>query len=176
MSVYAVLFRGIGGQTQLPVNKLVPVLEEAGFEQARTYINSGNAIVKTRLGRDAAHRKIVAVCKAEFGFDKEIFLVDRTEWHRLIEQNPFGDATSEPTRLHAFILSEEPDKARFENFAARATDERIALKGRHLYLHTPSLFSQSKLPAVLDRQLDVVSTARNWNTVLKLGELLDAVK
>ena len=50
-SVYLILFRGVGGKTQLPVQALREKLTEAGFENVATYINSGNAIVRSRLSR-----------------------------------------------------------------------------------------------------------------------------
>ena len=42
-----------------------------------------------------------------------------------------------------------------------------------LYFHAPEGFGTSKLPPVIDRMLGVISTARNWNTVLKLMELAE---
>ena len=50
-TVYLILFRGVGGKTQLPVKLLRKRLKEAGFENVATYINSGNAIVHSRLNR-----------------------------------------------------------------------------------------------------------------------------
>jgi len=46
-----ILFRGVGGKTQLPTQALREKLTEAGFENVATYINSGNAIVRCRLSR-----------------------------------------------------------------------------------------------------------------------------
>ena len=40
------------------------------------------------------------------------------------------------------------------------------------YLHTPAGFGRSKLGAKFDRGIGVVNSARNWNTVLKLMELV----
>lgn len=51
-TVYIVLFRGVGGKTQLPVGPLREALSQAGFENVATYINSGNAVVKSALSRE----------------------------------------------------------------------------------------------------------------------------
>jgi len=48
-TAYIVLFRGVGGATQLPVARLREVLPEAGFHNVSTYINSGNAVLSSRL-------------------------------------------------------------------------------------------------------------------------------
>lgn len=42
------------------------------------------------------------------------------------------------------------------------------------YLHTPEGFRTSKLAGLVDRAIDAVMTARNWNTVRKLIEMADA--
>jgi uncharacterized protein (DUF1697 family) len=39
------LFRGVGGATQLPVAPLREALTEAGFVNDATFINSGNAVL-----------------------------------------------------------------------------------------------------------------------------------
>lgn len=174
MTAWVVLFRGVGGATQLPTNPLAAALVRAGFENVRTYINSGNAVLKSGLARSTIHAKIAAIAREEFGFEKDIFLVSRADWHRLIAQNPFPQAADTPTLLHVFVLSAEPDDAKLATLRSRAVDERIETHGRFLYFHTPSMFSRSKAAPVIDRTLGLVSTARNWRSVLKLGELVDA--
>ena len=69
-TVYLILFRGVGGKTQLPVAALREKLTAAGFENVATYINSGNAIVRSRLNREKVIAKIAELCRVEFGFDK----------------------------------------------------------------------------------------------------------
>ena len=82
--VFIILFRGVGGATQLPVKPLREKLEAAGFRNVATYINSGNAVVASDLSRDEAVAKIAAICRKEFGFDKDIHAVTREEWAKLI--------------------------------------------------------------------------------------------
>ena len=44
------------------------------------------------------------------------------------------------------------------------------VKGRELYLHFPKGLGRSKLTnAWFDKQLETLSTVRNWNTVLELA-------
>ena len=172
MSVYIVLFRGVGGATQLPVAKLRASLEGAGFQDVATYINSGNAIVRTELARDGAARLTSETCRRDLSFEKDIFLVEAGEWNRAIERNPFPEATAAPTTIHLFTLSDEPRAAAVEALRARKQpSERLGVDGRFMYFHTPDGFGPSKTPPLIDRTLGVVSTARNWNTVLKLREL-----
>jgi uncharacterized protein (DUF1697 family) len=172
MTVFIVLFRGVGGATQLPTAPLREALAKDGFANVATYINSGNAIVKTTLGAAEATARIAAIAKRNFAFEKDIMLVSRPDWAKLVKGNPFPEAEAQPTTLHAFVLNAKPKPDAVKALAARVTTpERIMVTGRLLYFHVPQGFSNSKLPPVIDRTLGVVSTARNWNTVLKLMEL-----
>jgi uncharacterized protein (DUF1697 family) len=176
LKAYIVLFRGVGGATQLPTKPLKEALTAAGFKQVATYINSGNAVLATELGEKATTEKIAAICGEKFGFDKDIMLVARAAWKRLVENNPFPESVDVPTSVHAFALGAEPALQAVEALKARAAEhERVVVTGKVLYFHAPKGFGTSKLPPVIDRTLGVVSTARNWRTVLALMEMADAI-
>ena len=51
-TIYILLFRGVGGATQLPTAPLREKLTEAGFRNVATYINSGNAILASPKDRE----------------------------------------------------------------------------------------------------------------------------
>jgi uncharacterized protein (DUF1697 family) len=121
---------------------------------------------------DETHARIAAIAKENFGFAKEIMLVSRPDWERLIEENPFPEAADQPTTLHVFVLQKVPAESAITALAARLEPhERMVVRKKFLYLHVPSGFSTSKLPPIIDRVLGTVSTARNWRTVLALGKL-----
>nr|WP_295462158.1 DUF1697 domain-containing protein [Mesorhizobium sp.] len=175
-TVYILLFRGVGGATQLPVKPLREKLTEAGFEKVATYINSGNAILASGKGRDKVRVEVARICKAEFGFDKDIHVVTREEWAELISKNPFPEALDVPKFLHAAVLAADPPKGAVEKLREAAADgERIEVVGRVAYLHTPNGFGTSKLAVKFDKGIGVPNTARNWNTVVKLMEMAEGL-
>ena len=175
MPVFIVLFRGVGGATQLPVKPLREKLAEAGFADVATYINSGNAVVKSRLSREKAVARIADICRREFGFDKDIHALTADEWRALIAKNPFPEAVEVPKYLHAAVLEKAPAQANVDRIRAYAVDgERIGIVGTVAYLHTPHGFGTSKMAERFDNLIGVANTARNWNTVLKLMELAEA--
>ncbi|KQZ99498.1 hypothetical protein ASD64_14225 [Mesorhizobium sp. Root157] len=170
--VFIVLFRGVGGATQLPTAPLRKALGEAGFGDVSTYINSGNAILSSTLGSKQTHARIAEIVKRKFGFEKDVMLVERNHWQRIIRENPFPDAGNQPTTMHVFVLAKAPDRAAVEALSARAVGgERLEVRNNVLYLHVPDSFCVSKLPPVIDRVLGTVSTARNWRTVQALGKM-----
>jgi uncharacterized protein (DUF1697 family) len=169
--VFIVLFRGVGGATQLPTAPLRKALGAAGFGDVSTYINTGNAVLSSALDPKQTQARIAEIAKREFGFEKDILLVEREDWRRVVEANPFPDAVDRPTTLHVFALTGVPKQAAVEALRGRAQGERLKVEGKVLYLHVPDSFSASKLPPVIDRTLGVVSTARNWRTVLALKKI-----
>lgn len=176
-NVYILLFRGVGGKTQLPTAPLREKLSAAGFENVATYINSGNAVLKSAKPRETVVAEVAAICRDAFGFDKAIYAVTRPEWAKLIANNPFPDATEPGNLLHAAVLDGDPKEEQVEALrAVAANGERIAVVGRVAYLHTPNGFGRSKLGEKFDKGIGVPNTARNWNTVLKLAELAAAAE
>jgi uncharacterized protein (DUF1697 family) len=173
-SVYIVLFRGVGGDTKLPSQPLREALSRGGFKGVSTYIATGNVVLISPLSAAAVKAKVAAIARRKLAFAKPVLVASRREWAAMIRNNPFPEAVDAPRTLHAFLLEGRPQAGAVEALATRATaGERLALKGRFLYLHTPEGFGPSKLPPMIDRQLGV-ATARNWNTVMKLREIADA--
>jgi uncharacterized protein (DUF1697 family) len=172
-TVYLILFRGVGGKTQLPVQQLRQALTDAGFENVATYINSGNAIVRSRLNREKVIAAIAKLCRAEFAFDKAIFAPTLEEWEKVIARNPFAKAAgSAPTTVHAALLETTPRKEDVERIRACAVKgEALEVINGVAYLHTPNGFGTCKMAERFDKWIGVTNTARNWNTVLKLAEL-----
>ena len=176
MTVYVVLFRGVGGATQLPVKLLREALTEAGFRQVSTYINSGNAVLSSRKSAASVMADVAKITRKEFGFEKDIHVISRQAWAELIAKNPFPQAVETPKFLHAALLAEAPAKERLEALRAFAKgDEAIEVVGKVAYLYTPDGFGTSKLAEKFDKGIGVPNTARNWNTVIALAKLADAI-
>jgi uncharacterized protein (DUF1697 family) len=176
MTVYVILFRGVGGATQLPVRPLRDALTAAGFKDVSTYINSGNAVLSSRKSAASVTGDVAKVARQEFGFEKDIHVLSREEWRGLIDNNPFPDAVAVPKFLHAAVLAEAPQTERLEALRAFAKgSEAIEVVGKVAYLYTPDGFGTSKLAEKFDKGIGVANTARNWNTVIALAKLADAI-
>jgi uncharacterized protein (DUF1697 family) len=172
-TVYLILFRGVGGKTQLPVQKLREKMTEAGFDNVATYINSGNAIIRSRLSRKQVIATIADICHKEFDFDKAIFAPTLAEWDEFLAHNPFSKAAAiAPTTVHAALLAGAPKAEDVERIRACAVKgEGIKVIKNVAYLHTPYGFGKCKMAEKFDKWIGVPNTARNWNTMLKLAEL-----
>ncbi len=176
-TTFLLLFRGVGGAVQLPVAQLREALTKAGFKQPTTYINSGNALVRSALSREETLAKVADICRKKFKYERPIFAPTAAEWAAVIQHDPFPDK-AEGKHVHAALLAEKPDAAaitKLLTFAVAGEDLQVLkapIGAYHVaYLHTPHGFGTSKLAEKFDKGIGVGNTARNWNTVLKMAEL-----
>lgn len=179
MTVHIAFLRGInvGGHHKLPMRELVGLLEGLGFESARTYIQSGNAVF--RSDREDTSRMADDIRDAigeRYGFRPRVYLLGRGALRGAMDVNPFPEAEEDPKTLQLFFLDRDPGDIDFGPLeAVQTVNERFALIGSVFYLHAPDGIGRSKLVERVGRGWDVELTARNWRTVGKVMDMADAV-
>lgn len=176
MQKYILLLRGInvGGKNMLPMKDLVVMLEAMGAVQVNTYIQSGNVVFAsaTELKQDWCH-KFAKLIQEQKGFTPQLFLLQKQDIDKAIANNPFP--VEDGKKLHCYFLAQGPRHDTLQDIARiRAASEQTLLKDHLFYLYAPEGIGRSKLAAKVENILRVPSTARNWNTVLKLAQLSDA--
>lgn len=175
MARYVALFRGInvGGRHSLPMKELKTLLEELGCQDVRSYIQSGNVTFATdRKDRKALAKAIGDRVERARGFAPKVWLLDAKQWRRAVENNPFP--TDVGKALHCFFLEGEPEQPDLQGLATHKSDsESFALVDEVFYLYAPDGIGRSKLVEKLGRYIKAPMTARNWNTVAKLSEMLE---
>ena len=76
--------------------------------------------------------------------------------------------------MHFFFLDSEPIKPNIKLIeSVKAKTENYKLAKQVFYLHAPDGVGKSKLAVTVERALGVPVTARNWNTVAKLVEMIE---
>jgi uncharacterized protein (DUF1697 family) len=178
MPGFALALRGInvGGNHKLPMADLRALLEDLGFTGVQTVLQSGNAVFRTAAKPAAAlERKIQTAVGKAFGFEPDCLVRTAAEWHALKTANPFpSDARRDPAHLLVVLLHAS---AGAKHVAALREDirgrESVELVGRQLYAVYPDGIGNSKLTLpLIEKHLGTRGTGRNWNTVIKVGELL----
>ncbi|MBX9457502.1 MAG: DUF1697 domain-containing protein [Rhizobium sp.] len=171
---YIALLRGINvGGKVLKMADLRAAVAALGFDDVRTYLQSGNMVfgaAKTEVG--ALSRRISDAIRDHASLDVAVMVRDAEAWTRMVAANPYPSAALFPKTVHAFILDGVPDSARLDTLRARqpANEEWQLIDGT-LYLHTPDGFGRSVLGGTIERLIKVPATARNWNTVLSLRDM-----
>ena len=157
----ASLLRGInvGANNLIGMPALTEVYQRLGLTDVRTLLRSGNVVFRGK----AAARRIEDAIDREFGFRPRVFLRSLAELREVLAANPFPEvAASDPQRLHVLFCDSKPEVPR------HGGPERMKAVGRELFIHYVDGAGRSKL------RIQTVGTARNWNTVGKLVELMEA--
>ncbi|MBZ9852175.1 DUF1697 domain-containing protein [Mesorhizobium sp. CA13] len=174
-NVFIALFSGInvGGNRIVKMAELRAFFEDLGFCDVATYVQSGNAVFRTKEGDAAALTKqIEAAFEEKWGFHSRIMVRDLGWLERLVRENPYPEIAEEPTKLHAYVLERAPTAEEAARLAERCTGpERFEIKGDALYLHAPEGLGKSVFANLIPRVLKVPGTARNWRSVLALLEM-----
>jgi uncharacterized protein (DUF1697 family) len=153
--------------------KLREALEDAGFEDVRTHLQSGNVVLSSKTKPEQTARACERLIQAEFGLEIDVVVRTPADLARVVRRNPLGEVAKDPKRYQvSFLAGTLPAAARRRLEEAAEKPEELAFSGREIYAWHPSGVARSKLWGRLaGRDLGVTATARNWTTVTKLLEL-----
>jgi uncharacterized protein (DUF1697 family) len=172
---HVVLLRGInlGSHNRVSMPRLRELLEEARFDDVKTYVQSGNVVLSSPKKADAVRRECQRLIEDRLGLDIDVVVRTRVELAKVVQRNPLGDIATNPKRYQVSFLAATPPAGLKRKLADAATEqERFAVHGREIYAWHPDGVVRSKLWALLaGKQLGVTATSRNWTTVTKLLEL-----
>ena len=178
MTTFLSLFRGInvGGNHKVKMADLKELHEALGLRDVLPYIQSGNVVFKSD-DTDAGQiqKQIEDSFAARFGFRSEVIVRTSDELSAIIEKNPFqGQPDKESNWIAVMFLATPPDIAAQEALLQTYVGpEEIFFSGKEMYIYYTNGIGRSKLShSFIEKKLKTGGTARNWNTILKLQELL----
>ena len=173
---YVALLRGInvGGRHKLLMRELAAMFVEAGCEDVRTYIQSGNVAFRADPSlADGLSARITTAIAASHGYQITVVMWTAADVARVVRGNLFLADGADPTKLYVGFLASTPDPTKVARLDPdRSPPDAFVVRGDEVYLHFPNGVARSKLTNnYLDRTLGTVSTFRNWRTVCKLHEM-----
>jgi len=152
------------------------VLERAGFNNVRTYIQTGNVIFDTDQTRIEAITTAIEIAILEtFGFDVKALVQTVAELERVVRLDPFKEIeASDEIRMYVTFHSPTAGR-RFESppgFPAARVEVMARSKQTVFLLCRRKPNGQFEFPNNLfEKDLKVTATTRNWTTVRKTLEL-----
>lgn len=179
MAVFVALPRSINtGKRKVLKEDLLGVAQDTGFKEAKTYLASGNLVLwGDHAGGEALERALEDALEARIGLRTDFMVRSPAQMRAIVEANPFkAEAMDHPSHVIVnFLKAPLPEDDEAVLRAAITGPERFAVGPRELYLDFPISMADS----VLDRdwkksKRNPVGTTRNWNTVLKLAEMMAA--
>ncbi len=167
MTAYVALIRAVNvsGTGKLPKEDLKAIGEVCGFDNCRTFINSGNLLFTSDLAEAAVKAQIEQRIAGYFGRQVPVYVRSAGEMAEAVRRDPFTD--DKPSRRFAFFIDEEPVQDMLDE-ARDVMGERLALGPRLIYVSYGEGIGKTKLKLPAVKQ----GTARNMNSVGKIADLL----
>ena len=176
MSTQIVLLRAInvGSANRIAMPALREALGQVGYDNVRTYLQSGNVVLDTDARPDELAERFAALLAAQFNLNVPVIVRTRDELREIVLRNPLADVAADPKRYQVSFLSGPLHPETVERLQGlRAEPERLVVEGREIYAWHPDGVARSKLWNGLAGKLGVTATARNWTTVTALLEIAD---
>ncbi len=172
---YVAFLRGInvGGKNKIKMETLREVFAALGFENVKTYINSGNVIFETaQTGDKKLAAKIEKTIESEFSLNIKVMVRTIVEIEGIIKNNPFAGQFENDKDLHVLFLGEElPEEKREMLLSNNNENEMFAVRNREIFcLLRVSVLDSLLGKDYIGKKLKTSATARNWRTVNKLLE------
>ena len=111
MYTYIALIRGInfGGRNILPMQELKAIFTAMGFQEVKSYIQSGNIVFKNQTPcTDKTANAIISQIKQIKDFEPNVLLLESSDLKVVLKNNPFP--TDNGKVLHFSFLQSKPLK------------------------------------------------------------------
>ena len=172
---YVAFLRGINvvGKTSIKMERLREVFSSLGFENVKSYIQSGNVLFETDETNDAEIcTRIEEAVEKEF-FKTPVMVRSIDEINDAIENNPFKNEEFEDRLFHLVFLAERLSDEKVELLLSKnCENEQFAVRNREVYCLMRDGIADSVLgKKFIDNKLKTPATARNWRTINKLTEM-----
>lgn len=179
MSKYIAILRGInvGTGRKVPMADLRKLCESLGLQQVQSYIQSGNLVFELSNPEPIPEleARLQKAFSEAFGFEIPVLIRTSEEWTNSIAKNPFlKEENVDIDRLHLTFLKELPKSEMLEKIKGfQFLPDRYEIIGKNVFVFCAAGYGTSKLTnPFFESKLKVQATTRNWNTVMKLNEMV----
>ena len=166
------LLRGInvGTAKRVAMADLRRIVEDLGYQDVATLLNSGNVVFRDAAGSKASPaRAIEEALVKRVGVSSAVIALAAPALDAILKANPLVKPSRDPSRL---LVAAIRDAASLSRLAALAKQnwgrEQLACGRAAGYLWCPDGISAGALFAALNKALGDGVTMRNWATMLKL--------
>lgn len=170
-----ILFRGMNtGGVRAPVAEQRAMAAAMGLKNPRTLLASGNLVVESDAVPDALEHDIEAAMEKTFGLRVAAMVRTPAQWASLIAANPFPrEAAAHPSKVLVMVMKDGIRPGALDALRAFAVgDERVEAAAGALFFWHPDGLGQSVMAGKATPRLIGMGTGRNWNTALKLADMV----
>ncbi|RMX14835.1 DUF1697 domain-containing protein [Vandammella animalimorsus] len=170
MHDFVAFLRGVmpRGKNAVKMADVRAVLAANGFQDVRTWIQSGNIALQTDWDAAATAARIQALLRAHLQVDLPAIVKTPAQLRAIWAGNPFSGSGYDEKRVFYTLCSaplSDPQGLSAQDYG----EEQLAILPQAAYLYIPGDASRSRLGnAFLENKLGQVLTTRNGNTLRKM--------
>ncbi len=177
MTTHLALLRGINvsGHNMIKMDALKSALENSGFQNVQTYIQSGNVFVDTEEENGssvgfAIKQEIFKV----FGHEVPVVVIGKKDLKYCFSNNPYLKENEVDTKkLYVAFISKELNASALNDLKiSQFKPDEASIDESRIYIKYDIGAGKTRLDQkYIEKKLNVTATIRNWNTVSKLLEM-----
>jgi len=174
MYTHLALLRGINvsGHNMIKMETLKNVLENKGFQNVRTYIQSGNVFVDSEEAHGASVGfTIKQEIFKQLGLDVPVVVVSKNDLEQCFLNNPYlKEKEVDEKKLYIAFVSKELQVSAINDLKiSQFKPDEAAIDKSRIFIKYATGAGKTRLDQkYIEKKLSVVATIRNWNTVTKL--------
>jgi len=179
MTTHLALLRGINvsGHNMIKMDALKAALENIGFQNVQTYIQSGNVFVDTEEENAAAVGfKIKQEIFKVFGHEVPTVVIGKSDLESCFKNNPFlKEKELDIKKIYVAFLS-IPQRSESINDLkmSQVKPDEASIDESRIYIKYAVGAGKTRFDQkYIEKKLNVTATIRNWNTVTQLLKIYE---
>lgn len=179
MTTHLALLRGINvsGHNMMKMEALKIALENIGFQNVVTYIQSGNVFVDSdEENAPAVGFKIKQEIFKTFGHEVPVVVIGKKDLETCFKNNPFlKEKDLDIKKLYvAFVSMELKNESINDLKMSQVKPDEANIDGSRIYIKYAVGAGKTKFDQkYIEKKLNVTATIRNWNTVTQLLKIFE---
>ena len=174
MKTHLALLRGINvsGHNMIKMDTLKNLLENAGFQNVRTYIQTGNVFIDSEEDQAASVGfKIKQEIFKVLGLDVPVVMISKSDLQACFINNSFVmEKECDFKKLYVAFVSKELQGSAINDLKiSQFKPDQAQIDGNRIYIKYAIGAGNTRLDQkYIEKKLNVIATIRNWNTVINL--------
>lgn len=174
MTTHLALLRGINvsGHNMMKMEALKTMLENIGFTNVRTYLQSGNVFVDSE---EESASKVGFMIKQEifkvFGHEVSTIVITKEDLELCFKNSPYlKEKDIDTKKLYVAFASTELKKENINDLKiSQFKPDEASIDGNRIFIKYAVGAGKTRLEGkYIEKKLNVIVTMRNWNTVTNL--------
>jgi uncharacterized protein (DUF1697 family) len=179
MHTHLALLRGINvsGHNMIKMDVLKSTLEDMGFQNVQTYIQSGNVFIDSD---EESQAKIAFIIKQEiyrvFGYDVPIIVISKADLQACFTNcNFLKEKDFDTKKLYVAFVSKELKSDNINDLKmSQIKPDEVQIDKTRIFIKYHIGAGKTRLDQkYIEKKLNLTATIRNWNTVSQLLKMYE---